>query len=144
MSNEDVSKLSLEFPMPISTNKAYVTTRSGRRILSSKGKVYKQQVKDIIGQKLALSPNIVPEGPLHLKILLLFLEVENKGWSTGKAKNRYKKIDVSNRVKLLEDAICESLGIDDSMFFSLTVRKRRSPDAKEYVKVIIGGDMEDT
>lgn len=56
----------------------------------------------------------------HLRIYLVFdIFTKTKG-----AKNRYKKWDVSNRVKVLEDAICESIGIDDSQIVHLEIEKK--------------------
>ena len=46
----------------------------------------------------------------------------NKGWlKTGKsrAKTPYKKMDVGNRRKLLEDAFSESIDVDDSLNFGV-------------------------
>jgi Holliday junction resolvase RusA-like endonuclease len=122
-------------PMPPSVNKAYVSLRN-RRILSTEGKLYKQAVRDKIGEQYALTPLPNLENtPLELSIELTFTDVENAGWSKGKAKNRYKRIDVSNRVKLLEDALFETLDVDDSLVFSLHVTKRAGADAS--VRVII-------
>lgn len=115
--------LSIELPFPPSVNKAYVTTRSGRRILSSKGKEYKRSVASIVAKHCADKPSTsIDEVKLELTIKL-HMETENKGWSTGKAKTRYKRVDASNRVKLLEDALFSVLGVDDSLVFSLHVEK---------------------
>ena len=61
----------------------------------------------------------------------------NKGWfqrfSQGehkgkrKAKTMYKRLDVGNRRKLLEDCLAESLGIDDSLTFRMELIKAISP-----------------
>lgn len=117
-------EVSLELPMPPSVNKAYVSLNN-RRILSKEGKLYKQSVRDIIGQAYGTTPVPSMENtPLTLKVVLVFDAIENKGWSKGTAKSRYKRVDVSNRVKLLEDAMFEVLGVDDSLIFSLYVTKR--------------------
>lgn len=124
--------IELTLPMPLSVNKAYVSLRN-RRILSKDGKLYKQAVREELGRCYATTPLPSLENtPLSLSIALVFEDVENKGWSEGKAKNRYKRVDVSNRVKLLEDALFEALGVDDSLIFSLHVTKEAgdSPHAR--------------
>jgi len=127
--------IEVDLPYPPSVNKAYATTRSGRRLLTSEGKLYKQSIRDVIGQKYsAYTPELSGLGdkPLCLTVKL-YTRTENKGWSEGKAKNRYKRVDVSNRVKLLEDALFEALGVDDSLVFRLVVEKIDSYD--EYVHI---------
>ena len=39
------------------------------------------------------------------------------GWLKGVTKNAYKRVDVTNRRKLLEDGLSEAIGIDDSLFW---------------------------
>ena len=39
-----------------------------------------------------------------------------------------KKLDSSNRIKVLEDAIAEATGIDDRYFWSVHIEKRHSRD----------------
>jgi Holliday junction resolvase RusA-like endonuclease len=49
----------------------------------------------------------------------------NKGWLKNQAKTLYKKVDVGNRRKLIEDCLVQVLGdIDDSVFFEVLLRKR--------------------
>lgn len=127
--------IDVDLPYPPSVNKAYATTRSGRRLLTSEGKLYKQSVRDIIGQRYsAVTPelNRLGQHPLSLTVKI-YTSVENRGWLEGKAKNRYKRVDVSNRVKLLEDALFEALGVDDCLVFKLTVEKIDSDN--EYVHI---------
>lgn len=44
-----------------------------------------------------------------------------------RAKNRYKRIDLSNRIKLLEDCIRDAIAIDDSQTFSASQEKHQDP-----------------
>lgn len=129
--------IDVDLPYPPSVNKAYATTRSGRRLLTAEGKLYKQSVRDIIGQKYsAITPELARLGkhPLSFSVKL-YTRVENKGWSEGKTKNRYKRVDVSNRVKLLEDALFEALGIDDCLVFKLNVEKIDSDDEHVHINL---------
>lgn len=134
MLDTDTELIAIELPLPPSANKAYASLRN-RRILTAEGKLFKQQVRDLFGQAYATRP--LPELQDHalaLDITLTFEAVENAGWSKGTAKNRYKRVDVSNRLKLLEDAIFSALGVDDSLIFSLTVRKQAGTPAS-FVRI---------
>lgn len=46
----------------------------------------------------------------------------------GGAKTPYKKMDVGNRRKLLEDSISEAIDLDDSLFFGVEMYKILSED----------------
>lgn len=104
----------LEFaaPMPPSVNHAYATVR-GRRVLSREGKAYKAEV--------AARARRVADGraaPLWLSLTItLRLPLLFKN-------GRVRKFDASNRIKLLEDALCEGLGVDDSRVLRLSVEKQ--------------------
>ena len=52
--------------------------------------------------------------PYTLLFRFHFEEIENKGFTSGKAKSRYKVFDGGNRTKLVEDALKDAGGIDDS------------------------------
>ena len=59
----------------------------------------------------------------------LFFPIEqlvNKGWP--KTKTYFKKMDVGNRRKLLEDCLSESLGIDDMYTFDLRMVKQATAE----------------
>lgn len=60
--------------------------------------------------------------------------------STDTAKGGVRKIDLSNRIKLIEDQLARSLGIDDSYIFVITAIKRDVPkgvDSRVDVKIRI-------
>ena len=128
--------INLVVPLPPSSNRAYKSIGRGRRALSAEGRAYKRLIKDLIGPEVALDPHLhlLENSPLSLNIKLNF-QVENKGWPT-KAKKRYKKVDVSNRIKLLEDSIFEVLAVDDSQVLDLTISKTNSKE--EFASVHIG------
>lgn len=79
---------------------------------------------------------------LHLRFFMHGLE--NQSWNNPKvapsrrAKTRYKRIDLSNRIKLLEDCIRDALDIDDSQTFAASQEKHQIPsDQPERVEIII-------
>ena len=112
-------QLVLELPgLPPSTNQLYSNFR-GRRVLSAEGKRYKRNVAMRVAKEFPAAGPWTNRDPFSLKITLHFdIHTRTKG-----AQNRYKKFDVSNRVKVLEDAVCESFGIDDRQVLHLEVIK---------------------
>lgn len=104
--------------------KKYVVSRQ----LTDEGKAYKREVGTYLSKTYPLEMQIMRlNEPLGLAILLDLPGLYNKGWP-NKAKTRYKKLDVSNRVKLLEDAIVHAGGIDDSGFMIVMPAKREGPE----------------
>jgi Holliday junction resolvase RusA-like endonuclease len=120
--------LRVELPMPPSVNKLYYV-RNGRKALSSEGRALKEQMRAAIVLLCAASAatSQIENVPLQLSLEFYFPEIENRGWSQNKTQTRYKKVDVSNRVKLVEDAIVEALGIDDSAFMRIHLSKHGGP-----------------
>lgn len=114
--------------VPISANHAYATVR-GRRILTTLGRAYKNETKAYIARNfpqalLFFKPNV----PYTLLIEFTFKSrdtIYSKEWGEGRnrAQNRYKKLDVSNRTKLFEDALANATGLDDSQNFVVAVAK---------------------
>lgn len=121
--------------IPPSSNHAYMNNGFGGRTLSPKGQLYK---KETIAHLARTYPNEMryfkPNVLYCLFIILTFRDVENKGWPK-KTANRYKKLDVTNRLKLLEDALQEATGIDDSQHVMVTVYK--NPGLQETTSLII-------
>lgn len=109
--------------LPPSANHAYFNLPRGGRVLSKEGKGYKTSVSSFVTQHHQKDIRDVKKNwPYGLAIKLTFKDLYNETWP-GKAANRYKKVDVSNRIKLLEDALVDSLGIDDSQMIAVLVMK---------------------
>lgn len=79
---------------------------------------------------------------LHLRFF--FESLENSRWNDPKCppskrpKSRYKRIDLSNRIKLLEDCIRDALDIDDAQTFAASQEKHQcAPGEPERVDFII-------
>jgi Holliday junction resolvase RusA-like endonuclease len=62
--------------------------------------------------------------PYSLHVAIFFDRVEIKKSSTG---DRYAKMDISNRLKLIEDTVADAVGIDDRHNFRVTVEKHCDP-----------------
>lgn len=129
--------------VPISHNAAYESiTKKGKgqrritvRRLSDAGKKYKNEVKAHIIKHYATALDFfVPNQPYAVFVELVFQgrgKVYTESWleeGAKKAKNRYKKLDVSNRLKLFEDALAEAVGIDDCHNFFVGVVKTWARD----------------
>lgn len=124
-----------QIPMPPSVNSIYFT-RGKNRVLTTIGKTYKEDVKAYIIKEILQKP--IPDlknKPLGLSLHFYFKTIENKSYA--KTDNRFKRIDVSNRIKILEDAISETLGIDDCQFIFVFAKKETSQNNLEYVTVEI-------
>jgi Holliday junction resolvase RusA-like endonuclease len=78
-----------------------------------------------------------PCATYEVRIDLFFTKEQlvNSGWPN--TKTYYKKMDVGNRRKLLEDCIAEVLGIDDLYTFDLRLVKQVTDQEGPYVKVTI-------
>jgi hypothetical protein len=126
--------LILELPLPPTDNSIYISINIGskpRRILSNAAKKFKNQIKVAIARVLIENSGRIKDADFFnnesiyvFKISTYFECIENKGWPK-KAKYRFKKIDLTNRNKLLIDSICENLNIDDSQIFKVLLEKKK-------------------
>lgn len=78
---------------------------------------------------------------VHLRF---YLELVNLSWNntnlppSKRAKDRYKRIDLDNRIKLLTDCVRDAIDIDDSRFFAGTQEKQNEPDPeKSRVEIFV-------
>jgi hypothetical protein len=112
------------------------------RMLSEEGKAY----------KVATTTHLVRAYPTELKLFCrnrpfaLFLcfvfkeqDLMVKSYPAN-SDNRYKKLDVGNRLKLLEDALADATGVDDSHNWLVTLVKRMG---REEATHIWAWDMQD-
>lgn len=132
--------MQLETELPPSDNKLYTTFRN-RRILTKAGRQVKNQVKGLIATAMAqyvFNDRAAPSKnvPYEMSITIYFDQIENKSWGKNPKTTRYKKVDAQNRQKLIIDAVTDALGIDDSIIFSLTIRKKCDPN-RPRIKVWI-------
>jgi len=139
--------------IPPSTNHLYVNARRGR-FLSKQGAAFKLHAQLVIGLQLTQQKCSFPRDvPYHVVFILDLPSVENKNAGqmvpekvdkkTGKVTPahkvaRYKVIDVSNRVKLVEDVLTMVMGVDDSHIHTLTVAKRQATKEGMHILVSYG------
>jgi hypothetical protein len=95
------------------------------RRLSDAGQRFKNEaMAHLIRQYPTQLRELTPGRPYALVLLFHLAELETLGWPK-KAKNRYKNVDVSNRVKLVEDVLVKVTDVDDSHNFLVTSAKTR-------------------
>lgn len=136
-------------PRPISINKAY--SGMGNRFLTKEGRHFEDKLKAATAAALGTQPimwkHVVDSvykhgGSIDLTIWLYLDDLRNEAWSVGgsmtvpkkpkpgkkaakpQPRSPYKKKDGSNYIKLIEDAIVQGTGIDDSAHLDVAVKKR--------------------
>jgi Holliday junction resolvase RusA-like endonuclease len=111
--------------IPPSANNAYFNLPKGGRTLTTEGKRYKRETAAYLAREypkelMFFEPNVGYGLAVRFEMNIL-----NKGWP-DKAESRYKKADVSNRLKLLEDVLSSVAATDDSQHLTVYLSKRQS------------------
>ncbi|MBI4000790.1 MAG: RusA family crossover junction endodeoxyribonuclease [Nitrospira defluvii] len=111
--------IGLTLPVPPSVNHQYATV-NGRRLLSAKGRAY----KDLVGQQilvaLAQSPHrgtlgqILRQASLSLSIHFFFASALRR--------------DTDGGLKIAQDALCEGLGLNDNRVVEIHLYKFQDRD----------------
>lgn len=113
--------------LPPSANQAYFNLPSrrskkagkgggmvpGGRALTKAGKAYKETVVNHIVKHHGMqTQELKKDACISCFVAYGIPDMYNSGWP-DEAKSRYKKIDLANFPKLLQDAICEATSMDD-------------------------------
>lgn len=126
--------------VPPSLNNVYTTVRKGKktlRILTKEGRAYKEQTKAVLLQEYPLElAKITRNVPYVLLCRFHIRGMETAGYREGKAKGRYKRLDASNRVKVVEDVIAEVGAYDDAQHI-LSAAHKVQATGQEYTEVWI-------
>ena len=128
-----------------SVNKLYAAGPHGRRILSREGRIFKSALTEAV---LATTQHL----PWHRAVDAVYQEqawtrlevvihapIYNGSWKAGgrteksNLQSPYKKMDGSNLMKAIEDAVSDGTGIDDSANLAATVRKVHDP--MKYIEI---------
>ena len=108
--------------LPPSVNRMYVYTTRGPRP-SSDMKKFKAKASTQLAKQIPFNAKPLDQNtPYELRMEFHMPALENKGWPK-KAKTKYKRRDVSNLIKVVEDLLSWCLGIDDSCFLKVSVQK---------------------
>jgi len=119
--------------LPPTANHIYVTDwRRKMRFLTKEAEAFKKRAISLIQQERLADIGQIKEMLTKNSGIVFIVRFEhffsnddllNKTFGLGKkdsAANRYKKMDIMNRGKLVEDALAKATGIDDSLFFRVT------------------------
>lgn len=117
--------------LPPSSNKIYEPVwvqgkPKGKRLTQSARKFKVRAMRVIQQEGKAALLNLKEHIPYELRIVVFFDKVLNKGWP--KTDYRYKKVDATNRIKLIEDTAADGLGVDDRHNFRIVLEKHCDPD----------------
>lgn len=114
-----VGSIQLTLPLPPSVNHQYATV-NGRRLLSAKGRAYKEYVGQQILVALAQSPHrgtlrhTLQQASLSLSIHFFFVSALRR--------------DTDGGLKIAQDALCEGLGLNDNRVVETHLYKYQDRD----------------
>jgi len=110
--------------IPPSLNALYVYTGHGA-VYTTAGKKYIATTKSELIKQIPFKGLVFNVNTPHRLTLTFYFDVLTKGFPKT-AEFRFRKKDVSNYIKLLEDIVSDCLGLNDMCFTEHTVRKRDS------------------
>ena len=129
--------VSMNEPIPVSSNNLYATVR-GMRVMTREGRAFKDALSAIVAEHIAalswkdaIDAVYVRGGHARLYVSL-HLPIRNKSYKAGAQTKKgglqspYKKKDASSYLKAIEDAVAEATGIDDSCQMRTAVEKSHS------------------
>ncbi len=117
--NVTIDSITLVLPIPPSVNHQYATV-NGRRLLSAKGRAYKDFVGQQIVVALARSPHratlrqTLQQSGLALSIHFFFASALRR--------------DTDGGLKIAQDALCEGLGLNDNLVVETHLYKHQDRD----------------
>ncbi len=123
--------------LPPTSNKIYIKGS----ILTSQARSYAENFSKFSAQNHMHEIAEMNQGGVFCVVLRFFFEtLVNETWMNPKvppskrAKSRYKKIDLTNRIKLLEDCVRDALDIDDSQTF-IAHQEKHTDSANQRVEI---------
>jgi len=135
--------LTIHFPhLPPTENHIRVHRWQGGMVYTKEAIGYRRLFTDFVRANHVVEINNFVAGHTETSVYALNLDftfetVINKGWFKKRAKTLYKRFDVGNRRKLLEDCLVEVLGdIDDCLFFEVNLTKRMGDDCGVVMRLL--------
>jgi Holliday junction resolvase RusA-like endonuclease len=124
--------LKIVYPvLPPSSNKIYFRGT----ILRQEARNYAENFAKYAAQNHLHEISLLnPQGVYALHLKFFFDSLVNETWNnhtlapSRRAKSRYKRIDLTNRIKLLEDCVRDAIDIDDSQTFAASQEKHQDPN----------------
>lgn len=135
-----IKLFTVTLPLPPSSNNIYFNRGGGGRQMTTEARSWKIGAKKEIFRQGGLSiQSAFDSTKLYCMVLYFWFDVlVNKGWEERykrgkkkgqrKAETKWKKMDQTNRIKLAEDTIAASTGVDDSASFIHALVKDFDPD----------------
>ena len=132
--------------IPPSVNNIYFT-RGRMRRLTKAGQQFKNSwVSNYGGADIVEFMGFEPDENTEYELIMVFYlerdKLYNKSFGKRKGTKKVKKMDVSNLIKLTEDAISELLGIPDQNNFSVSAHKRVAETSERVVAILKPLDLE--
>ena len=126
--------------LPPTSNKLY----DRGTILTKHAREYAERFAEFMRNHLHEINEMDPQALYALHLRFFFFELVNRSYNnpdfppSKRAKTRYKKIDLTNRIKLLEDCVRDALAIDDSHTFAASQEKHQcGPGEPERVEITV-------
>jgi hypothetical protein len=138
-------RLYAEYPkLPPSTNDLYILgtklKQKAREYKAAFGsyisQYYQHQILELPNTGHPEKPRFDPQAVMGLQ-LWFWTNALNDSWAdlskppSKRAANRYKTVDVNNRIKFVEDCVRDCLDIDDSLTFCSQQFKMHEPDPEK-------------
>lgn len=100
---------------PITTNDAYVPV-GGRMIKSAKAKAFANAAKLELLTQINQDCKVYGNRPYKLTVIVGLQNMFCETYVKTQKGNRFRKMDSSNRTKIVEDVLSGLLGVDDACF----------------------------
>lgn len=135
--------------MPPTSNNIYINKRGGGRTKTTEARAWQNRaIKTLIRDaKLGLQDGLDPNKRYCMIMVFYFAQIINKGWDQfykrgakkgrRRAETNWKKIDLSNRVKLAEDTMKIAVGVDDCATMVHLLVKEWDPENPRLVMELI-------
>ncbi len=114
-----INSITLTLPVPPSVNHQYATV-NGRRLLSARGRTY----KDFVGQQILVA---LAQSP-HRATLRLTLQQASLSLSIHFFFASALRRDTDGGLKIAQDALCEGLGLNDNRVVETHLYKHQDRD----------------
>lgn len=136
--------VSLDKPSPPSVNEMYTVGFHGKRVLTRKGVIFKDALTSAVAEEVLLlgwkrAVDAVYDQAAWIELTIgLHVSLYNKSWHPGRTttskkhakvsrSSPYKREDATSYIKVVEDAVVDGTGIDDSCHLDVRIRKIDGP-----------------
>lgn len=119
-------------------NHVYMHIRKGNktlRVLTAEGRKFKKEAEAHLTKTYPLLlAGMKKDTPYSMFFKFTVTDLVNKGWAKGETA-RYKRHDVSNRIKVLEDVIVEVTAVDDANYMTVACQKVQGEEERTDIYI---------